>query len=113
MLRPGGVFINADHMPDDGLPELTERLQEQARTRRDARHATAAAPSWAQWWQQVAADPDLGSLAREREELFGQEHAAEFMPPASWHLETLRALGYREVGLVWRGSADAAVAAQR
>src|SRR5690349_10127012 len=26
ILRPGGVFINADHMPDEGLPTLNERL---------------------------------------------------------------------------------------
>ena len=30
VLRPGGVFINADHMPDDTMPGLNRRLGEWA-----------------------------------------------------------------------------------
>jgi SAM-dependent methyltransferase len=111
-LRPGGVLVNADHMPDDGLPGLSARLGERADALRHARYATGAALSWADWWERVAADPVLGPLAIERKRLFSTEHhSAEWTPPVSWHLEALRAAGYAEVGLVWRGTRDAAVAA--
>ncbi|MDQ7908812.1 class I SAM-dependent methyltransferase [Phytohabitans sp. ZYX-F-186] len=45
-LRPGGVFVNADHMPDDGLPGPSARLGERADARRHARYAAGAALSW-------------------------------------------------------------------
>ncbi|BCB91539.1 class I SAM-dependent methyltransferase [Phytohabitans suffuscus] len=110
-LRPGGVFVNADHMPDDGLPGLSARLGERADAVRRARHAAGAALSWEGWWDRVAADPVLGPLAVERERLFTKHHSSEWTPPVSWHVAALRAAGYAEVGLVWRGARDAAVAA--
>ena len=111
VLRPGGVLINADHMPDEGLPELSRRLGERARQRREARYAAGVVLSWRDWWQHVKADPTLGPLMAEREKLFGGAHSSETDEPVGWHLEALRAAGFAEVGLVWRGAADAAVAA--
>lgn len=111
VLRPGGVFINADHMPDDGLPGLTGRLAARSDARRTARYAAGAVLSWPAWWAHVTADPALGRLVGEREKLFGALHSEEFNPPVSWHLDALRAAGYAEVGLVWRGGPDAAVVA--
>ncbi|GAA4449385.1 class I SAM-dependent methyltransferase [Phytohabitans houttuyneae] len=111
VLRPGGVFVNADHMPDDGLPGLSKRLGERADAQRHARYAAGAALSWADWWDRVAADAELGPLVIERKRLFTEHHSSEWTPPVSWHVEALRAAGYAEVGLVWRGARDAAVAA--
>jgi SAM-dependent methyltransferase len=108
VLRPGGVFINADHMPDDGLPGLTTRLAARAQARRTARHAAGAVLSWEDWWRHVAADPALGPLAAERGKVFDGRHS-DFEPPVSWHLDALRAAGYAEAGLIWRGASDAAV----
>ena len=114
VLRPGGVFVNADHMPEDGLPSLNQRFSEQERRQREARHAAGEAYSWKGWWEQVAADPTLGSLMAQREALFGAgEHSAESFPDASWHAAVLRVMGYTEVGLIWRGRRDAAVAGIR
>jgi trans-aconitate methyltransferase len=113
LLRPGGVFVNADHMPDDGLPTLTKDLQAAAEAHREARYAAGAALSWSQWWQHVAAVPGLAALVARRNELFPGGHAAEYNPPVSWHLDALRGAGYTEAGLLWRGGADAAVAGVR
>lgn len=110
-LRPGGVFVNADHMPDDGLPGLSQRLGERADARRNQRYAAGAALSWSDWWDRAAADPVLGPLVNERKQIFGEKHGTDWLPPVSWHLSALRDAGYAEVGLVWRGTLDAAVAA--
>lgn len=110
-LRPGGVLVNADHMPDDGLPGLSERLGVRADAQRHARYAAGSALSWEDWWDRVAADPVLAPLVTERKRLFTEHHSSEWTPPVSWHLDALRAAGYAEVGLVWRGCRDAAVAA--
>ncbi len=81
LLRPGGIFINADYMPDDGLSELTKRLSTQASSRRNARHAAGAALSWRQWWDLVANDPGLAPLAAQRATTYPTGHAAEWNAP--------------------------------
>jgi SAM-dependent methyltransferase len=113
VLRPGGVFINADRMPDDGLPKLTERIGEHERLRREARYTAGVVLSWRAWWDLAGQDPVLGPLVAKREALFAGRHAAEWTPPVSWHLDALRKAGYSEVGITWRGAADAAVTGVR
>lgn len=113
VLRPGGVFINADHLADDGLPGLSRRLAERARARRDARWQAGAVPSWDAWWRHVAADPVLGDLLPARQAIFPDGHPEREQPPAGWHIEALRKAGFSEAGLVWRGGVDAAVAGVR
>jgi trans-aconitate methyltransferase len=113
ILRPGGIVINADHMPDDAIPELTGRLMARAQARRSARYAAAAVLSWQDWWSHVAADATLAPLAEKRREIYPGGHSAEWNPPASWHVAALRAAGFTEAGTIWRGGPDAAVAAVR
>jgi SAM-dependent methyltransferase len=112
VLRAGGMFANADHMPDEGLPELSKRLLAREGVRREARYATGAALSWSDWWIRAAADPRLASVHAEREKIYPAAHgSAEWTPPAGWHLTALRAAGFTEAGLLWRGATDATVAA--
>ncbi|WP_432832116.1 class I SAM-dependent methyltransferase [Dactylosporangium sp. CA-092794] len=111
VLRPGGVFVNADHMPDEALPDLSRRLVARADARRDARYATGAVLSWHDWWDRAALDPVLAPLVEQRHRLYSEPHSSEWLPPASWHLDALRAAGFAETGVVWRGGTDAAVAA--
>jgi ubiquinone/menaquinone biosynthesis C-methylase UbiE len=113
VLRPGGVFINADHMPDDTTPALNGRLEEWATTRRNARYAAGACLSWQAWWEQVALDPTLAPLAEKRAQIYPGGHSAEWHPPSAWHVMALREAGFSEAGVVWRGGLDAAVAAVR
>lgn len=113
ILRPGGVFINADHMADDGLPELAAKIGDRELAHREARFAAGSVLSWDGWWDHVEKDPVLGPLVARREQVFAERHEAEWTPVVSWHLDTLRQAGYAEVGLVWRGGRDAAVAGVR
>jgi len=110
VLRPGGVFVNADHMPDDSTPVLTKRIMARADTHRHARYRTGAALSWQEWWARAAADEDLASLVRDRERIYpADHHNQEWTPPATWHVNALTAAGYAEAGVLWRSGADAAV----
>ncbi|BEL12336.1 class I SAM-dependent methyltransferase [Actinoplanes sichuanensis] len=114
VLRPGGLFANAEQMEDEGLPELSRRLHDHARVRREAWYATGAATSWPQWWALVAADEQLAPKAVERERIYpSHRHSQEWTPPVSWHIEALRTAGFREAGIIWRGGVDAAVAGLR
>ena len=110
VLRPGGVFVNADHMPDDALPAFTKRLMARADARRTARWAAGAALSWSDWWAHAATHEPLRPLLAERERIYpSAAHSAEWLPPASWHVAALRRAGFTEAGVLWRGGADAAV----
>ena len=110
VLRPGGIFANADHMPEESLPELSERLRAHARSQREARYASGAATSWPDWWKIVAADTFLGPRAAERERIYPTDrHSQEWTPPALWHVDALRVAGFAEAGVLWRSGTDAAV----
>jgi len=112
VLRPGGLFINADHMADGDLPTVSEALDVWSAGQLAARWAGGAL-SWEAWWSHLAEDPSLGPLLAERTRVFGGLHAAEFAPDAAWHLAALRSAGFGEVGLIWRGATDAAITALR
>ncbi|PSL57731.1 methyltransferase family protein [Saccharothrix carnea] len=93
VLAPGGVFANADRMPegpvevsgDDGLA------------------------GWHEWWAEALAHPALAEAARDRVD----GGSADFYPPASWHLDALREAGFGEVGVRWRRDGTAVVVARR
>src|SRR4051794_10722367 len=81
VLRPGGVFANADHMPEESLPQLSERLRDRARAVREARYATGAATSWPDWWARAAADEFLAPRMAERELIYPEaRHSQEWTP---------------------------------
>lgn len=114
VLAGGGVFVNADHMPDPGLPGLTDRMLAYRDQQRQLRYRSGGAVDWTEWWNRFRAEPALADLVAERDARFGgRTHAEEFNPAADWHLGALRRAGYAEVGVVWRGLTDAAVAGVR
>jgi len=111
LLRPGGLCVNADHMPDPGLASLTDglaRVEQAVRVRRQ----DAGTPDWQGWWDLLRVDPVLAGPTAERDAFYaersGNQHS-ESLLPSTWHLEALRAGGYAETGLIWRGLLDAAV----
>lgn len=112
ILRPDGVFCNADHMPDRPAKALDARLEEWMLAGRDTLVRDGAA-DWAAWWRQAAADPALADAVAERDAIFAGRHAQEFEPPVDWYLDALRAGGFREATVVWRSFGDAIVAALR
>ncbi|MFG2223583.1 class I SAM-dependent methyltransferase [Streptomyces sp. NPDC048644] len=107
LVRDGGVFMNADHMPEESTPRINaaDRAQRHARMDR-AREAGAA--DWADWWQLAAADPQLAAPTAERFEIYG-EHADGDTPSAQWHAQVLRDSGFGEARTVWRSPSDALV----
>jgi SAM-dependent methyltransferase len=108
ILRPGGLFADADHIPLEATPTLD-------------RAAAALAPEsngdgegWEEWWARAGEDPEFKELLKERNRRFGGAlHPAEFTPGADWHLEALTKAGFCEAAVVWRRGGAAVVAALR
>jgi hypothetical protein len=55
--------------------------------------------------------PELSDAVAERDRRFAERdaHHTELDEPSSWHIDALRTAGFREAGLLWRSSQDAAV----
>ncbi|GAB3747144.1 VOC family protein [Microlunatus parietis] len=113
LLRPGGLFGNADHMPDPGLPALSARLADLAERRREQAYRDGVAETWPGWWQRARESAELGDAVAERDLIFGDPDPDRWKPTHDRQLEALRDAGFGEVGLVWRGGSDAAFVAVR
>jgi SAM-dependent methyltransferase len=118
VLRTGGVFVNADHMPNPDAPRIN--AAEHAFTRaRQERAKAAGAVDWPQWWTDLAADPQLRDVVAERFAIFGNPAEAEGdhddagAHPIDWHIRTLREVGFAEATTAWASLTDAAVLALR
>ncbi|MFF3768361.1 class I SAM-dependent methyltransferase [Streptomyces sp. NPDC001922] len=114
VLRDGGVFVNADHMPDASTPRINE-AERVFRHARQEREKAAGAQDWEGWWREVAADPVLAGPAAERFRIFGNpsdgDHADGEVQSAAAHAEALRVAGFAEARTVWCSPSDAAVLA--
>ncbi|WP_018544457.1 class I SAM-dependent methyltransferase [Streptomyces sp. LaPpAH-108] len=104
LTRDGGVFLNADHMPDEATPRINEaeRILRHARMEEAKR---AGVLDWADWWRLAAADPVLAEPTARRFEIYG-EHADGETPSAAWHAAALREKGFAEARPVWCSPSD-------
>ncbi|WP_306336770.1 class I SAM-dependent methyltransferase [Streptomyces sp. KL118A] len=107
VVRDGGVFMNADHMPDPATPRIN--AAESAHRHRQMDRAKAEGVlDWKEWWQLAAEDPVLAGPTAKRFEIYG-EHADGDMPSAEWHARTLREAGFAEARPVWASPSDSLV----
>ena len=114
LIRPGGLFLNGDHMafsPDLGaFCRIGEHVNE-----RDQRAAfsESGAEDWQEWWNALAAEPEMAELMAERRRRFppdgdhGKDTLLEFYEAA------LRDAGFREVGTIWQRFDDRVLMAVR
>ncbi len=116
VVRPGGVFLNADHMPDPATPRLNDAAHAFARGRQDRERADGA-EDWATWWEAAEADPVLAGPVAERFEIFGRPsdggHGDSDTQSAAWHADTLRSAGFTETRIAWSSLSDAMILALR
>lgn len=112
VLGEGGVFLNADHMPDAGTPRIDEALHAFDKERR-SREKAAGTQDWVDWWQQLAADPVMADAVTERYRIFGDpargDHSDGQTQPVGWHVRSLREAGFAEARAIWASPQDAMV----
>ena len=109
LLRPGGVFLDGDHLRLDetqnpALARLDRAIEEAEDRRRFPGGHAGHAEDWGQWWQAVAAEPALADAAAERERGTVHHHGPEGALLAV-HTAALAAAGFADTGTLWqRGS---------
>ncbi|MCT2583634.1 class I SAM-dependent methyltransferase [Actinophytocola gossypii] len=109
-LRPGGVFVNADHL---GLGQPTvDAIADTVRLARAARVGTDANEDWAQWWQALGEDEELAPLLDGRSAR-AVAHSGENGLTVSQHADLLRSAGFAEAAPVWQFGDDHVLVAVR
>jgi SAM-dependent methyltransferase len=102
-IRPGGVFLNGDHMKFPPHMETFQSISETVRERRRAgSFGPGGAEKWEDWWDALKAEPSLADLFAEREKRFGALHSRGSTPRYDLHEAALRDAGFREVGVIWQ-----------
>ncbi|OLZ74148.1 methyltransferase [Streptomyces sp. IMTB 2501] len=101
LLRPGGVLVNGDHLPqgEAGLAGISAHIGR----RRAERQRVFAHEDWSSWWTAVAEDPELAGLLtarRTRQPATGTGGTARLSLPV--HLGLLRQAGFGSAGAVWQ-----------
>lgn len=116
LLRPGGLFLDGDHLRLDASesPVLAglERVLEERENQRRCPSGFDGRETWEQWWQAVAADPSLAGKAAERDRRAMHHHGPEGALLAV-HAGALRAAGFAEVGTLWQHGGNRILAAVR
>lgn len=102
LLRPGGVFVNADHLMS-GSPVL-DVLSRHVRDARATRVGVDANEDWRAWWDAILSDGRLGDLVEQR----AQQPVGSGPNKLSLcdHVDLLRQAGFTEVGTVWQSGDD-------
>lgn len=108
-LRPGGVFVNADHMAP-GTSTL-DTIAEAVRNARVTRAGTHRHERWAQWWHALGEDSELAPLLDGRKAA-PIEHTENELTVVA-HAELLRASGFAEAAPVWQFGDDHVLVAVR
>lgn len=114
LIRPGGVFLNADTMAfGSALPNL-ERLSRRALDEQwsDDAFAERGIETAEQWWASLATEPAFAPLLEEQARRFaGKQRPTP--PDFDAHVATLHDAGFREVATIWQMLANRVLLALR
>lgn len=114
LVRPGGVFLNGDHLRfASHLPTLQRVVSTLYERQGAAALARHDGESWRQWWDALAQETTLRPLLDERTRRFSQSVDDERVPIAELHEAALRDAGFREVGIIWRRMEEGVILAVR
>lgn len=112
-LRPGGIFMNADHLYFDAHAQTT--LHQLAKADDQANQDEAfgqGVDDWDQWWALAESRRDYRDAVEERRRRWAND-----TPPTKvtlgYHLETLRSAGFKETGTIWQYLDDYVICAIR
>jgi trans-aconitate methyltransferase len=105
LLRPGGVFINCDHMPGGQELSVLNAVAEQLTDYQAQRAGVTDNEDWASWWSAVRQANELSELVAERAAR-SFEHEQDGEVGFEEQVELLRKAGFAEVGPVWQFGAD-------
>lgn len=104
LLKPGGIFLNADHTGNDN--PLIQKSWEQHREQMRKGEQKPDMEDWESFWNAYL--NALGNEARNiRQNALGDWEGIEEGLPLTWHFDQLRESGFSSVDCFWRCDCDA------
>ena len=115
MLRPGGVFLNGDHLAFGPAAPTLARLSERVLHEQwsDASFASRGIETAEQWWEALALEPGVEPLLAERTEILAGKKRHESPPGFDAHMDALHRAGFHEVGTIWQALSNRVLLAVR
>lgn len=102
LVRPGGVFVNGDHIHEAAGDRLRALQRDLRALPRDGRQ------EYRPWWADLEAaadkdkEPELAAAFAERARLGAGLPQVQDSPALDFHVAALRAAGFADVGSVWQ-----------
>jgi SAM-dependent methyltransferase len=102
LIRPGGLFLNGDHLRFPPQQPSLQVLAEHVSRRQEQALIQQGGETWAQWWEALAQEPALAAAFAERERRFHWRDHGEAWQTLDVHEAALRNAGFHEVGVCWQ-----------
>lgn len=115
LLRPGGMVLNADHMPyGPQMPTLT-RLSDGHLDLQwsDEAFAQRGIETAEQWWASLRSEDAFEQLLEQRDRRFADKQRPASTPNLDDQITALRQAGFSEVGTIWQMLSDRVLLAVR
>ncbi|HEY9697609.1 MAG TPA: class I SAM-dependent methyltransferase [Trichocoleus sp.] len=113
VIRPGGVFLNGDHLYFPPHLAIIQRLAKAVQTQQEEQaFSVKKQEDWQQWWQAIEQETELKELLIERHQRF-QPRFTEHEPTLVIHEAALQEAGFREVSTIWQRFDDRILLAVR
>lgn len=102
LVRPGGVFLNGDHLYFPPHLATLKRLAKAIQVQQEQQAFTVQhQEDWEHWWQAIKGESELSDLLEERQRRFTPRFT-ENEPTLEIHAAALREAGFREVDTIWQ-----------
>jgi SAM-dependent methyltransferase len=103
VLRPGGIFLNADHMLSAPHLETIRTVSAAMRERRRTLPPEQAnAETWDAWWEAIRREPALAEVLAERDQRLSWRDRAWANASLDFQTGALHDAGFREVATIWQ-----------
>jgi trans-aconitate methyltransferase len=115
LIRPGGLFLNGDHMKfTASMPSFRKVTEEVLNDEwADERFARLGVENWEQFWSALRQEPALQVLVAARERRFSGRNGSGGNASYDLHEAALREAGFQEVGVIWQRFDDRVLLAVR
>jgi trans-aconitate methyltransferase len=101
LIRPGGVFLNGDHMSfTSDMPRFTVVAVALKEKRRKQSFEELGIEKWEDWWEALRQEPRLSTLFEERDCRFSWRDEAWVDPSCELQEAALKEAGFAEVGTI-------------
>lgn len=107
LVRPGGLFLDGDHLgygPE--LPTFARFGYEVRQREERTAFSQAGSEDWEAWWDALGREPAAAALLTERARRFAAQpwHDGDHPPRPIYdlHVVALHDAGFREVGTIWQ-----------